>query len=95
MIRTGRKKEWSILLFVASLIAFLPPVILIFDSPRPLFGIPLIYLYLFGVWALIIALTAFGARRGRGRTREVRAPGLGEEPHEPPPAAPPPSQEAR
>jgi hypothetical protein len=63
MIRTGRKKEWSILLFVASLILFLPPVLKIFDRADLFFNIPLSYMYFFGVWALVILFTALGARR--------------------------------
>ncbi len=63
MIRSGRKKEWSILLFVASLILFLPPILKIFDRADLLFNIPLSYVYFFGVWALVILFTALGARR--------------------------------
>ncbi|WP_334130296.1 hypothetical protein [Sneathiella sp.] len=85
MIRTGRKKEWSILLFVVSLIAFLPPIITIFDSPRPAFGIPLIYLYLFTVWGAIIALTALGAKRGKVQPREPVTPETASEGEPPPP----------
>ncbi|MEX1034746.1 MAG: hypothetical protein WDZ54_02235 [Sneathiella sp.] len=68
MTRTGRKKEWSILLFVVSLIAFVPPVISLFDVPTLIFGIPLSYLYMFGIWAGVIAMTALGARRGTEKT---------------------------
>ncbi|MAL80544.1 MAG: hypothetical protein CMN55_15805 [Sneathiella sp.] len=71
MIRTGRKKEWSILLFVVFLIALLPPVIMIFDTPRRLLGIPIIFLYLFTVWGAAIALTALGAKRGKGRETDT------------------------
>jgi hypothetical protein len=66
MIRTGRKKEWSILLFVACLVAIMPPVIALFDIPVRLFGIPLSYLFLFGIWGGAIAMTALGARQGSG-----------------------------
>ena len=68
MIRTGRKKEWSILLFVVCLIAFVPPMISLFDVPTLIFGIPISYLYMFGVWAAVIAMTALGARRGTEKT---------------------------
>ncbi|MFC4273380.1 hypothetical protein GQF03_06305 [Sneathiella chungangensis] len=64
MIRTGRKKEWSILLFVVSLVALMPPLIALFDISDSIFGVPLSYLYLFSVWGGMIALTALGARRG-------------------------------
>jgi len=63
MIRTGRKKEWSVLLFVVCLIVFMPPVLTIFDNPVLVFGIPLSILFLFGGWAAVIVFTAVGARR--------------------------------
>tara|TARA_R110000772_G_scaffold156050_4_gene267128 strand:- start:1311 stop:1577 length:267 start_codon:yes stop_codon:yes gene_type:complete len=75
MIRTGRKKEWSILLFVVCLIAFVPPVISLFDVPTLIFGIPISYLYMFGIWAAVIAMTALGARRGTEKA--VALPGAG------------------
>ncbi|USG62249.1 hypothetical protein NBZ79_04565 [Sneathiella marina] len=71
MIRTGRKKEWSILLFVACLIIFMPPVLSIFDESDLVFGIPMSFLYLFGSWAGVILFTAIGARR---RTLMKNAP---------------------
>jgi|TARA_R110002094_G_C4824985_1_gene204964 hypothetical protein len=74
MIRTGRKKEWSVLLFVVFLVALLPPVIMIFDSPRRLFGIPIIFLYLFTVWGAAIALTALGAKRSKTRETDSSSP---------------------
>ena len=64
MIRTGRKKEWSVLLFVACFVALMPPVIALFDIPLRVFGVPLSYLFLFGIWAFAIAMTALGARQG-------------------------------
>lgn len=63
MKRTGRKKEWSIALFGFALLAFLPPVLKIFDHPLLISGIPLTYLFLFGIWFLVIVAIAIGARR--------------------------------
>jgi len=77
MKRTGRKKEWSILLFVACLIAFMPPGLRIFNSSYLLFGIPISYLSLFGIWGAVIVLTAIGARRRKrvqGTPPPVRNP---------------------
>ncbi|MEH6544936.1 MAG: hypothetical protein V7701_00805 [Sneathiella sp.] len=86
MIRTGRKKEWSILLFVACLIIFMPPVLSIFDESDLVFGIPMSFLYLFGSWGGVILFTALGARRrtiGKGTPEQPRfedlAPGSGRE----------------
>ena len=35
------------------------PVLSLFSKPGALFGIPLLYLYIFAVWALLIGLTAW------------------------------------
>lgn len=51
------------MLFVASLILFLPPVLKIFDRPDLFFNVPLSYWYFFGIWALVILFTALGSRR--------------------------------
>ncbi len=71
MIRTGRKKEWSILLFVVCLVALTPPMLSLFDVASRVLGIPLSFLYLFGLWAFAIIMTALGARRGTEKTIEL------------------------
>lgn len=63
MKRTGRKKEWSVALFGFALLAFLPPILTIFDRPVLIAGIPLTYLFLFGIWLMVIIAIAVGARR--------------------------------
>ncbi|WP_265515704.1 hypothetical protein [Nitratireductor luteus] len=40
--------------FIAIILLF-PPIILIFSKPVALFGLPLIVVYLFAVWAVVIA----------------------------------------
>lgn len=35
------------------------PVLSLFSKPAALFGIPLLYLYLFAMWALLIGLMAY------------------------------------
>lgn len=39
------------------------PVLSLFSKPGVLFGIPLLYFYIFAVWALLIALTAWVIER--------------------------------
>ncbi|MDR2241027.1 MAG: hypothetical protein LBE33_11360 [Zoogloeaceae bacterium] len=39
------------------------PLFSLFNRPGELFGIPLLYLYLFGIWALLIGLMAFAIER--------------------------------
>ena len=63
MKRTGRKKEWSVALFCVSFLVLFPPVLSIFNKPVLVFGMPVAYVVLFGVWGLIILAVAYGARR--------------------------------
>jgi hypothetical protein len=58
MNRLRRSVEWSVVLFVVALLAFNPPVLSIFSVPDLLFGVPLLYLYIFVAWAGVIALLA-------------------------------------
>jgi hypothetical protein len=51
----------------------LPPVILVFATPVTVFGLPLILLYVFGIWALAI-LSAFLLAR---RLADPERPGSG------------------
>lgn len=46
-------------LFLLAIVLFNPPILLIFDHARLLAGIPLLYLYLFSAWLLIIFLAAW------------------------------------
>lgn len=64
MRRTGRKKEWSIVLFCGGILVLLPPVLALFDRSDFDFGVPKAYVFLYGIWAFIIAAIAYGARRG-------------------------------
>lgn len=63
MIPRNRTKDRLSALFVLGLVLFLPPVLLIFNRSGRVFGIPLLFLYVFCAWALIILL-AWLATRG-------------------------------
>ena len=65
MKRTGRKKEWAILVFCVFLLGISPPIILVFDSPVLVFNYPLSFLYLYSFWALMILFIAIGSRKGK------------------------------
>ena len=39
------------------------PVLSLFSKPGALFGIPLLYFYIFAVWTLLIGLTAYVIER--------------------------------
>jgi hypothetical protein len=46
-------------LFLLGNLLFNYPLLALFNRPAMLGGIPLLYLYVFGAWALLIALLAF------------------------------------
>jgi predicted Kef-type K+ transport protein len=52
----------SVLPFLA-VVLLAPPIILIFSAPLRLGGVPLIVLYLFGVWAVVIVAALMLSRR--------------------------------
>lgn len=39
------------------------PILFLFDRPTDVFGVPLLYLYLFAAWAILIALVAWMTER--------------------------------
>lgn len=59
MGRPRRNAEWSVVLFLVAVLAFNPPVLSIFSVPDLLFGLPVLYLYIFLVWGGAIALLAW------------------------------------
>ena len=75
MARPEARGERSLGLFALGLLVFNPPLLSIFSVEVMLFGLPLLYLYLFAAWAVLIALLALnagpGARRDRKPAREA------------------------
>ena len=61
----GARDAATVLPFVTAVL-LLPPVVLIFAAPVLPGGIPLIVVYIFGVWAAIILATFLTARRLAG-----------------------------
>ena len=52
-----------IALFLLGTLLFNYPLLYLFNVDRYFFGIPLIYCYVFGAWALLIGLTALVVER--------------------------------
>ena len=63
MVRHDRVAERLTGLFVLGIVLLLPPVLLVFNRPERVAGIPVLYLYLFVAWALLIGLAAAIIRR--------------------------------
>lgn len=69
MDRPGLIGERAFGLFLVALLLLNPPILTIFSAEAFLFGMPLLYVYLFSVWGGVIALIglhAFAARPRRG-----------------------------
>ena len=63
MTRPGITTERLLALFLLGIVAFTPPFLGIFNTPRLIFGIPVLYLYLFTAWGLLIGLVALTVHR--------------------------------
>jgi len=64
---TGRRRHTNqgdriVALFLLGALLFNAPVLLLFDVESMVFGIPVLYVYLFTAWAILIALMARSAR---------------------------------
>ncbi len=57
-------------LFLLGGLAFSPPLLFIFSAERSILGIPLLYLYLFAAWIIVIVLIGVLAGRVRLGGRE-------------------------
>lgn len=56
MRRPGLGAERLLGLFLIGAIGFSPPILTLFNVPRLVAGIPLLYLYLFGLWIALVAV---------------------------------------
>jgi hypothetical protein len=64
MSRPGVTGEGLFFLFLLGVFLFNPPLLSIFDIPRQLFGVPLLYIYLFACWGTLLLLVAFIIEKG-------------------------------
>jgi len=63
MHASSRKRQQMVGLFLLGCLLFNYPLITLFDRPVLVMGVPLLYAYLFGAWALIIVLVAVVVER--------------------------------
>ena len=63
MQRTSRTREQLIALFVLGIVLLAPPLLIIFNQPTRVLGVPTLYVYLFAVWAVLIGLVAHAVER--------------------------------
>ena len=60
-----KTSERSISLFLLGVLAFSPPLLLIFGGRSSILGIPSLYAYLFSAWIVLILLVRILAERAR------------------------------
>ncbi len=58
MIRPSVKGQRLVALFLLGLLLFNYPLLDLFAGPGQVFGIPVLYVYVFAAWALLLALMA-------------------------------------
>lgn len=58
MNKPNAKGQRVVALFLLGNILFNYPLLALFNKPATIAGIPLLYVYVFGVWALLIVLLA-------------------------------------
>jgi hypothetical protein len=59
----SRTRELLIALFLLGVLLLTPPLLIVFNEATRLLGVPTLYLYLFVVWAVLIALVALTVER--------------------------------
>ena len=63
-VRTGgRLTDRAFVLPVVAFFLLTPPIFSIFNAPKLVFGIPLLHVYCFAVWLIVIACGGWLARR--------------------------------
>ena len=58
MFRSIVKQQRLIVLFLFGVLLFNYPLLALFSRPDEVFGVPLLYVYIFGAWGLFVALLA-------------------------------------
>jgi hypothetical protein len=55
--------SWLVAAFLLGCLLFTYPLLSLFNRDGVVLGVPIFYLYLFVVWAIVIALMAYAAQR--------------------------------
>jgi len=63
MTRPGIKGQRLVALFLLGLLLLNYPLLNLFAGPGLLLGVPVLYLYVFAVWAFLIALMAVAVEK--------------------------------
>ena len=63
MMRRGLARQRLVAVFLTAALLFNYPVLSLFDRPVAFFGLPLLYVYMFVVWGVVIAFIAWIVER--------------------------------
>lgn len=66
----AEQSERLVALFVLGSLVLTYPLLALFNRSGTVFGIPMLYVYLFGAWAALIALMALAVTRGERTPRD-------------------------
>ena len=58
MMRDSKLNKRLVALFLLGCVLFNYPILSLFNLETPIFGWPLLLVYIFGIWCLLIGLTA-------------------------------------
>ena len=61
-MRESKLNKRLVALFLFGCVLFNFPILSLFNSEIPIFGLPLLLVYIFGIWCLLIGLTALATR---------------------------------
>jgi hypothetical protein len=62
MTRESKLNKRLVALFLLGCVLFNYPILSIFNLEIPIFGLPLLLVYIFGIWCLLIGLAALATR---------------------------------
>ncbi len=65
MFRSAIKSQRLVVVFLLGALLFNYPLLALFNRTASVAGIPVLYLYIFGAWALLIGLAALVVERSR------------------------------
>ena len=79
----SRTRELLVALFLLGVLLLAPPILIVFNTANRILGVPTLYLYLFSVWAVLIALVALAVERAADDLAEADTDMTGKESGEP------------
>jgi len=64
-MRRGLAGQRLVAVFLTGVVLFNYPLLSLFDRPEPWFGLPMLWIFLFAMWALLLLAVAYIVERGQ------------------------------